>query len=213
MLEYKYGNLESALELLAQAAGIDKNYGPSEILEAILQDKDNKAFLLMHYANLMAQAIKFGGTLGKCMFKSWTESKAEAFLKNRKLVTGKAIEEHPYYVIYWRIAEVRALLNLDPNNYFKMAEKSALFNVKNYTVYAAGLAINAERISYIYSKIGSNDINTLKNRIAEFLKLDPPKQFVIIFEIWLKELEYLKGKPIKEQKVGLLKLANSVPIL
>ncbi len=199
MAEYKLGNYEKAVKALKEAAGVtDDNL--MMLVRTFKEKKDE--FGLMHYASIMALATAEGLQLGKEMYEAWEQENIAALIN--ELEVG-----YPKYVIQWRVATTRCNLgaSVEAGLYYRLAMNEALKDINVPTIYAAGLAIQAEYCANIQGT--EKQLELLKVRCAKFMGSNIPETMKNYFEGWDKLLMNSK----EEKRRGLLLVANVVPIL
>lgn len=202
MAEYRLGNYESAVKALKKAAGV-----PDDKLVTLARTfKDKKdEFGLMHYASIMALATAEGLQLGKEMYEVW-EQEYMADLFN-ELELG-----YPKYVIQWRVATTRCNLgaNVKAELYYRLAMDEALKDIKVPTIYAAGLAIQAEYNGNLHGK--EKQLELLNIRYKKFMESNIPETMRDYFKDW-DELLFTNNESTEKKRQALLQAVKKVPIL
>ena len=202
MAEYKLGNYENAVKALKKAAGVtDDNL--MMLVRTFKEKKDE--FGLMHYANIMALATAEGSQLGKEMYEAWEQENVADLIN--ELEVG-----YPKYVIQWRVATTRYNLgaSVEAGLYYRLAMNEALKDINVPTIYAAGLAIQAEYCANIQGT--EKQLELLKVRCAKFMGSNIPETMGNYFEGWDKLL-FINNDSKEKKKQELLMVAKRIPIL
>ena len=202
MAEYKLGNYENAVKALKKAAGVtDDNL--MMLVRTFKEKKDE--FGLMHYANIMALATAEGSQLGKEMYEAWEQENVADLIN--ELEVG-----YPKYVIQWRVATTRCNLgaSVEAGLYYRLAMNEALKDINVPTIYAAGLAIQAEYCANIQGT--EKQLELLKVRCAKFMGSNIPETMGNYFEGWDKLL-FINNDSKEKKKQELLMVAKRIPIL
>lgn len=201
MAEYKLGNYENAVKALKKAAGVtDDNL--MMLVRTFKEKKDE--FGLMHYANIMALATAEGSQLGKEMYEAWEQENVADLIN--ELEVG-----YPKYVIQWRVATTRCNLgaSVEAGLYYRLAMNEALKDINVPTIYAAGLAIQAEYCANIQGT--EKQLELLKVRCAKFMESNIPDTMREYFK-GLDEL-FVKNNDQEKEKRELLLATKKIPIL
>ena len=202
MAEYKLGNYVNAVKALKEAAGV--TYNNLMMFVRTLKDKKDE-FGLMHYANIMALATAKGLQLGKEMYEAWEQENVADLIN--ELEVG-----YPKYVIQWRVATTRYSLgaSVKVELYYKLAMIEALKDINVPTIYAAGLAIQAE---YCGNMQGTEkQLDLLKVRWEKFMESNIPETMKEYFKGW-EGLLFTNNDSKEKKKQALLLAAKKVPIL
>lgn len=222
MIEYLAGNIRKSQSHLAEAVGLPAESPASAIADVLTKNGNLNLFGLAHYVTLMAKAFE----------NKETDFANELFEALRKTGALTKIQEecdqnhYPGYVILWRLGiTYYDLGHKNAEKYYEQAYKYALENVKNYPVYAAGLAIKADWLSRKESDKIKAGIEDLKKKYRSF-----NKTFSVAGSRWFQKWEeafgdrpVIKGKKqipllsqessIEKKKERLAELAGSIPIL
>lgn len=222
MIEYLSGNVREALSHLAEAVGLSAEDSAVAIAKALTRDGNLNLFGLAHYVTIMAKAFEVkDADFGKELLRALNETGALTEIKN----TCEK-NHYPGYIILWRLGiTYYDLGNKNAEKYYTRAYQYALEDIKNYPVYAAGLAIKADWLSRKESDKIKSGIDDLKKRYRNF-----NKEFSVADTRWFKKWEEafgdrpaIKGKrqipllsqesSIEKKKERLAGLADSIPIL
>ena len=160
MAEYKLGNYANAVKALKEAADVSDD----KLMMLVRRFKETRdEFGLMHYANIMALATADGLQLGKEMYEAWNQENPLELVNNLEV-------NYPKYVIQWRVATTRCNLGagVKAEIYYKLAMDEALKDINVPTVYAAGLAIEAEYNGKLHGK--EKQLELLKARYRRFME-------------------------------------------
>lgn len=202
MAEYRLGNYENAVKALKKAAGVSDN----KLMMLVRRFKENRdEYGLMHYANIMALATADGLQLGKEMYEAWNQEDPLILVNNLEV-------NYPKFVIQWRVATTRYNLGADVKAeiYYKLAMDEALKDINVPTVYAAGLAIQAE---YCGNMQGTEKhLELLKIRYKKLMESNIPQTIKDSFKGW-DELLMENNDRKEETKRELLLAAEKIPIL
>lgn len=222
MIEYLAGNVRKSQSYLAEAVGLPAESPASAIADALTKNGNLNLFGMAHYVTLMAKAFE----------NKETDFANELFEALRKTGALTKIQEecdqnhYPGYVILWRLGiTYYDLGHKNAEKYYEQAYKYALENVKNYPVYAAGLAIKADWLSRKESDKIKAGIEDLKKKYRSF-----NKAFSVSGSRWFQKWEeafgdrpVINGKQqmpllsqessIEKKKARLAELAGSIPIL
>ena len=119
---------------------------------------------------------------------------------------------YPKYVIQWRIATTSCNLgaNVKAELYYKLAMNEALKDINVPTIYAAGLAIQAEYCGNVQGT--EKQLELLKVRCAKFMESNIPETMRNYFEGWDKLL-FTNNDSQEKKKEALLLAVKKVPIL
>lgn len=202
MAEYRLGNYENAVKALKKAAGVtDDNL--MMLVRTFKEKKDE--FGLMHYANIMALTTAEGSQLGKEMYEAWEQENVTALIN--ELEVG-----YPKYVIQWRVATTRCNLgaSVKAELYYRLAMTEALKDINVPTIYAAGLAIQAEYCGNVQDT--EKQLELLKVRWEKFMESNIPETMKEYFKGW-DELLFTNNDSKEKKKQALLMAAKKVPIL
>ena len=202
MAEYRLGNYENAVQALKKAAGVTDN----KLMMLVRRFKENKdEFGLMHYANIMALATAEGLQLGKEMYEAWNQEDTMKLVDDLDVI-------YPKYVIQWRVATTRCNLGatIKADLYYKLAMGEALKDINVPTVYAAGLAIQAECIGNLQGTEKQFDL--LNIRYKKLMESGIPQTMKDYFRAW-DELRFAKDNSKEEKRQELLLVAKKIPIL
>ena len=202
MAEYKLGNYENAVKALKEAAGVtDDNL--MMLVRTFIEKKDE--FGLMHYANIMALATAEGLQLGKEMYEAWEQENVADLIN--ELEVG-----YPKYVIQWRVATTMCNLgaSVKAGLYYRLAMNEALKDINVPTIYAAGLAIQAEYCGNIQGT--EKQLELLQVRCAKFMESSIPETMREYFKDW-DELLFINNDSKEKKMEALLLAAKKVPIL
>lgn len=138
MLETVAGNYQESLSWLGKAFSVEENPTPLKVLLTIKKFAGLKIFGLLHYANLMAVAMTARNPLGRELFDTWTNLNAEELLKDSS--------QYPVPIILWRAGKCRALQGRKTAKiFYDDAAKFLLENPANFTLFAEGLLVEADR--------------------------------------------------------------------
>ena len=215
-LEYSAGYFDEALKWLSMSLGLDKDASADSVVDEIVKNLKGNVFMLMHYAKLMGAAARAGVALASTLYNAWDLHDLDKKLGKK---TGNAdstdIAIYPYYVIYWNLAVARSMLRSFDKSSFRIAEYGALANPGEITVYAAGIAIYADRLYYNKGHLSNSDIKSLLSLVKEFINSDVPDNFKELFAPWEAVLsdEKLKSSVKPEEREALKDLINRVPIV
>ena len=202
MAEYKLGNYENAVKALKKAAGVTDD----NLMMLVWSFKEKKdEFGLMHYANIMALATAEGSQLGKELYEAWEQENMADLINEMEV-------GYPKYVIQWRVATTSCNLgaNVKAELYYKLAMNEALKDINVPTIYAAGLAIQAE---YCGNMQGTEkQLELLKVRCAKFMESNIPETIRVYFKGWDKLL-FTNNDSKEKKKEALLLAAKKIPIL
>ena len=202
MAEYKLGNYDNAVKALRKAAGL-----PDDKLVTLIRNfkERNDEFGLMHYANIMALATAEGLQLGKDMYEAWNQEDTMKFVDDLNV-------NYPKYVIQWRVATTRCNLGavVKADFYYKLAMGEALKDINMPTVYAAGLAIQAEYIRNLQGL--EKQLELLNIRYKKLMESDIPQTMRAYFEGW-DEFRFGKDDSKEEKRQKLLLEAKKIPVL
>ena len=201
MAEYKLGNYENAVKALKEAAGVtDDNL---MMLARTFKEKKDE-FGLMHYANIMALATAEGLQLGKEMYEVWEQENVADLIN--ELEVG-----YPKYVIQWRVATTRCNLgaSVKAGLYYRLAMNEALKDINVPTIYAAGLAIQAEYCGNLQGE--EKQLELLKVMWEKFMGSNIPGTMRDYFKGWDKLVSTNKSK--KNLAKELLLDSWHIPIL
>jgi hypothetical protein len=202
MAEYKLGNYENAVKALKEAAGVQDD----KLMMLVRRFKENRdEFGLMHYANIMALATASDLQIGKEMYEAWNQEDPLELVNNLEV-------NYPKYVIQWRVATTRFNLGsgVKADIYYKLAIEEALKDVNVPTVYAAGLAIQAEYNGNLHGK--EKELELLKIRFTKFMLSNIPQTMRDCFKGWDELITAKKGSK-ERTKQELLLAAKKIPIL
>ena len=215
-LEYSAGNFAEALKWLSVSLGLDRDASADSVVDEIVKNLKGNVFILMHYAKLMGAAARAGAALASTLYNAWDLHDLDEKLGKK---TGNAdsteMAIYPYYVIYWNLAVARSMLRSFDKSSFRIAECGALVNPSEITVYAAGMAIYADRLYYNKGRLSHSDIKSLISLVKEFMNGNVPNNFKELFAPWEAVLsdEKLKSSVKPEEREDLKDLINRVPIV
>ena len=202
MAEYRLGNYENAVKALQEAAGV----ADDELITLVRNFKENRdEFGLMHYANIMALATADGLQLGKEMNETWEQENVTDLVNDLEVI-------YPKYVILWRVATTRCNLGagVKAEFYYKLAMDEVLKDINVPTVYAAGLAIEAEYNGILHGK--EKELELLNIRYNKLMESDIPQSMRDYFKGW-DELRFGKDDNKEEKRQKLLLAAKKIPVL
>lgn len=206
------GDFSKALEHLAQSVGLNPYMGPRDVLRAMLASAE-RLELLVYYSRLMSEALCAQTTLGKGMYREWSEHAVIETLGKR--VTRRNTPNtavYPYYLIYWQDGVAKEQLKLSGKESFNIAESGAMADKELVHDYFTALPIRMERFAYTFSRIGQADVNKLIDFAQElrFMDITPEMQYQL--QLLLPQLEALKAMDgnIKAQRALLIKLSKDL---
>lgn len=215
-LEYSAGNFTEALKWLSISLGLAADSGAKEVLSVLEKNPKENIFILMHYAKLMGASAKADSQMAKELLEAWNQCSIEEKLAKTQSADNAAdLAIYPYYVIYWNVAITRSILENYDESDFLIARRGALYNPGEITVYAAGLAINADMLYYKDGEILDSDIDSLRYLVKGFMMSKVPENFMEIFDPWEELLcseEFRKSVKPKE-RAGLKELIESIPVI
>ncbi len=202
MAEYRLGNYENAVKALKEAAGVTDD----KLMMLVRRFKENRdEFGLMHYANIMALATAEGLQFGKEMFEAWNQENPMELVNNLEV-------NYPKYITQWRVATTKCNLGagVKADIYYKLAMDEALKDINVPTVFAAGLAIQAEFIGKLQGT--EKQIEMLHIRYNKLMESNIPHTMKVYFAGW-DELLFAQDDSKEEKKQRLLALNKKIPIL
>ena len=170
----------------------------------------------MHFAKLMGAAAKAQSEKARELLDVWNEYGIEKKLsKKQNTSNASELAIYPYYVIYWNAAIARTILENYDESDFLIAQHGALNNPGEVTVYAAGLAISADRLYYIDGAVSDIDIDILVGLVKAFINSNVPDNFKELFAPWeelLSSKEFRKSvQPL--ERAALKELIESIPVI
>ena len=168
-------------------------------------NNDLGKFGLMHYANIMALAADGNVQLAKEMYAAWNQENAIGYVNSLE-------DNYPKYIILWRTATTRAKMNVGDRGeaLYKAAIMEATKGVFSPTVYAAGLAIQAEYNGLLQGT--EKQLELLRIRHEKYMQNNIPQTMKGYFEGWEK-LFIDKNQSKEEQHQRLLLVVKKIPIL
>lgn len=205
MAEYKLGNYENAIRDLQKTDNTD-NTIENDLFILIRNFKaTNNIFGLMHYANIMALASENNLSLGKEMYDAWNQEEIMKYVNKQE-------EKYPKYVIQWRTATTKANLDIGDKGeeYYKKAKEIALSDINAPTIYAAGLAIQAEYNANL--KGSGRPMQQLKKNYEKFMESDIPETMKECFKSWDQVFSDTTND-MKKRKSNLFELVRTIPLL
>lgn len=215
-LEYSAGNFTEALKWLSMSLGLDDSSSANEVLGKIAENLKDNVFILMHFAKLMGAAAKAQSEKARELLDVWNEYGIEKKLsKKQNASNASELAIYPYYVIYWNAAIARTILENYDESDFLIAQHGALNNPGEVTVYAAGLAISADRLYYKDGGISESDIDNLIGLVKAFINSYMPDNFKELFAPWeelLRSKEFRKSvQPLERE--ALKELIERIPVI
>ena len=206
MLETVAKNFDESLSWLGKAFEVEENISPTKVLQAIMNFQGTKIFGFLHYTNLMATAMECENSLGKKMYDAWINLDAESVLLNNL--------EYPEPLIYRQIGKCRALQgNKNAKKYYDAAIKSCLDNPNNFTIYFAGLIIEADKIVTFFSGKDIKILNKFCEDCAKFIKFDIPQSMKIKFADFDNFSQKIKKSSAEDIKNFLSEFVKSTPLI
>jgi len=202
MAEYKLGNYEKAVSALQKSG----NAVDEKLFILIRNFKENEnIFGLMHYANIMALTSERNLALGKEMYEAWSQEEIMKYVNKQE-------EKYPKYIIQWRVATTKANLDIGDRgeDYYKKAKEIALSDINAPTIYAAGLAIQAEYNANL--KGFGRPMQQLKKNYERFMESDIPETMKEHFKNW-SELLSDTTNDMEKRKKDLINFVKDIPIL
>lgn len=205
MAEYYLGNYENAIKALKESAKVPDEKLMLLVRNFISMNNDLGKFGLMHYANIMALAADNDEQLAKEMYAAWNQENAIGYVNSLE-------ENYPKYIILWRTATIRAKMSVGDRGeaLYKAAILEATKDVHSPTIYAAGLAIQAEYNALLPGT--EKQLELLKTRHEKYMQNNNPQTMNDYFKDWGRLL-FAKNDSQEKKKQELLIASKKIPIL
>ncbi len=201
-------NTEQALRWLSMAFADQAVTDGSLCLQAILSssEKNNQKFGLMHFSNIMAQAMLRGDMTGTNMLQAWG--------RWRDSIQGVfSSDRYPASIILWRLGTCYALIGEKrAKGYYQRAVAASEMDRNSYTNMAAALTIRMEAAALLkYPK--DRDITQLQENYQMFMRQDLPDSLREYLHPWHDAIERLDNNITDTQRNMLLQYVQRMPIL
>lgn len=208
LLEEMKENYSAAIDNLKLAAGLSTHDSIDKLASSLYVNERLNSFMLTRYSSIMASIAFRDKSTAVEMFTVLAKYGIFDLIYNDNKV------QYPNTVTKWKIG---TCLALQGNNRAQKAYNNAIIqslaNPKQYTIFAQGLAMWAEKLALV--KMGSKyglDIFALKNKYLEFEMLIPDSMKKYFSE-WKSELRSCCLISQGEARERLLKLSQTVPII
>lgn len=201
-IEYLSGNVAEAFFWLEKALG-----KPGQnTMDIIAGDFSRWIFALMHYSIIMARSAAIDRELADRLYVDWQRAEVTQWLEKQAV-------EYPLNLIWWQLGSCKAQRGEACEDEFQRSMEYSFRNIRNYTVYAMGLAAAAEYLGRLPAELFAERKGGLQEAWEHFQEQPLPqsmKRYLTDCAEGFREFSRLSGA---EQQEKLLQAAQRIPIV